>query len=275
MNQNSQLMGIPRSESNYDQIALAAVSRVIDGQKSPELCQSVNVTGTENILTTARSGSTVPWILYASSREVYGEPTMEPVTESAERRPLNIYGRSKCEAEDLVSAATQFFPTGILRFSNVYGDTGRDHADRVIPAFAGCAARGGTITVNGGDVSLDFTHIDDVVDGIVRAVHQLERDRASFSPIHLVSGEAITLGSLARLAVDLARAPVAIREAPSRNFDVSHFRGSFARAHAVLGWKPTTFIHAGFSQLIDDTHRTGHPANQMDQNGISSSRSTL
>ncbi|MEO8630408.1 MAG: NAD-dependent epimerase/dehydratase family protein [Betaproteobacteria bacterium] len=46
-----------------------------------------------------------PWLIFASSREVYGQPASLPATEDAPLRPVNVYGRSKLEGEYLVDAA--------------------------------------------------------------------------------------------------------------------------------------------------------------------------
>ena len=62
-------------------IHLAAVSRVVWGQKNPELCWETNVTGVQNVLDAAREASSRPWVISASSREVYGEAEHLPVSE--------------------------------------------------------------------------------------------------------------------------------------------------------------------------------------------------
>jgi nucleoside-diphosphate-sugar epimerase len=86
-------------------IHLAAVSRVIDGERDPEACWETNVTGTGTVLEAALDRVRRPWVVYASSREVYGEPPSLPAGEDAPLAPVNIYGRSKVAAEDQVRAA--------------------------------------------------------------------------------------------------------------------------------------------------------------------------
>ncbi len=85
-------------------VHLAAVSRVILGERDPELCWDVNLHGTDRILKSINNLSNKPWIIYASSREVYGQQIKLPVSEDANLLPLNIYARSKVFAEKLVSA---------------------------------------------------------------------------------------------------------------------------------------------------------------------------
>jgi UDP-glucose 4-epimerase len=63
-------------------IHLAAVSRVIWGERDPELCWATNVGGLRNVLELAESPST-PWVIFASSREVYGQPDAYPSRRTA------------------------------------------------------------------------------------------------------------------------------------------------------------------------------------------------
>lgn len=230
-------------------VHLAAVSRVIDAERDPELCWDTNVEGTRTVLTAAADLPQPPWVLYASSREVYGQPEQMPVTEDAPLRPVNIYGRSKVEAEHLVSAIRPNLRTAIVRFSNVYGATS-DHADRVVPAFARQAAFGLPLRVDGSNHIFDFTHLDDSVRGIIAIIKQLQAERSDLPPVHFVTGVPTTLGELAALAVELATSDSPIREAPPRNFDVARFLGDPGRAETLLGWRPRVALRDGLARLI-------------------------
>ncbi|MEQ1508533.1 MAG: NAD(P)-dependent oxidoreductase [Myxococcota bacterium] len=229
-------------------VHLAAVSRVIDGERDPAVCWDTNVRGTQNVVDAAVGRSTRPWLVYASSREVYGQPAALPVAEDAARVPVNIYGRSKVEAEDRVRAAD--LPSAIVRFSNVYGSTG-DHPDRVVPAFARQAAAGRPLRVEGSGHTFDFTHLDDTVRGVLAVVDQLQRGR-ELPPLHFVTGVPTTLGELARLAVDLAGTAAPVYEAPPRSFDVSGFYGDPNRAAELLDWQAQGGLREGLAQLIAD-----------------------
>lgn len=232
-------------------VHLAAVSRVVWAQADPGLCWKVNVEGTQNVLAAAMGlpPGERPWVLYASSREVYGEAVHLPVAEDSPLAPLNPYGHSKVEAERLTSAARQEgLVTGIARFSNVYGSV-HDHADRVIPAFARAAALGGRLMVEGPGNVFDFTHVDDVIEGIVSYCELLQEKR-DCPPIHFVSGEPTTLGQLAEMASALGNRRTEIQFLAPRNFDVAKFYGNPERARSLLGWQAETPLAEGLKALV-------------------------
>ena len=86
-------------------IHLAAVSRVIHGENDPTRCWEVNAEATRGLLDLALKARNRPWFVYASSREVYGQQDEFPVKETSSLRPMNIYARSKVEAERYVEQA--------------------------------------------------------------------------------------------------------------------------------------------------------------------------
>lgn len=231
-------------------VHLAAVSRVIWGERDPELCRSTNVGGLRNVLELAAASPRRPWVIFASSREVYGQCEHLPATEDSPARPVNVYGRSKVEGEQLVIAARRDGARACtIRLSNVFGSTA-DHIDRVVPAFARAAVLGHELRVDGADQTFDFTHIDDVTRGIVALTERLAAVDEVPPPIHFVSGTPATLGELAASAIRIAGSRSSIRLAPPRDFDVGRFVGSPARAEAILGWRPRVDLEAGLTRLI-------------------------
>ncbi len=230
-------------------VHLAAVSRVIWGERDPQLCWRVNVDATKGLLQACIDGAR-PWLIFASSREVYGQARRLPVKEDDALLPLNTYARSKCEGERLVVAAgSSGILTNIVRFSSVYGCP-HDHEDRVAMAFARTAATGGVMSLEGGSTTLDFTSIVDVIDGLFRLVQStIERER--FPPIHFVSGRGTTLRELAETAAKFARKEVALKETAPRSFDVSTFVGNPDRAERLLRWRAQADFETEMSKLIE------------------------
>lgn len=240
-------------------IHLAAVSRVIHGERDPPLCRSVNVEGTRAVVAGALRSRNQPWIVYGSSREVYGQQEYLPVAEDACLSPMNVYAHTKVEAEKIVAdGSAAGLKVGVVRFSNVYGSV-YDYPDRVVPAFAAAAARGGALRVDGSENIFDFTHVDDVVDGVVRLISLLESGEPLLGPIQFVSGLPTTLGALALLAVELGRNGTHIVEAAPRSFDVAQFCGNPDLAARLLSWRTKIDLRVGFSKLTKEfENSTGH-----------------
>ena len=247
-------------------VHLAAVSRVVWAERDPERCWRVNVDGTRAVLRAAQRSQARPWVLFASSREVYGEPVRLPVAEDAALRPVNIYGRSKVAGEDLVRAASESgLTTAIVRFSNVYGRTD-DHPDRVVPAFARGAVLGSDLRVDGAGSTFDFTHLDDTVAGVLAMIAALEHGAGKLPTLQLCSGRATTLGELARIANRAAGQRSKIVETAQRAYDVSRFVGDPRRALAVLGWRAKIDLDEGVRRLAHDfaqLHAAAAPAGNI------------
>jgi len=76
-------------------IHLAAVSRVIEAQNNPQECERTNLGGIYSLLKAIENTRSKPWLIFGSSREVYGEAKNLPVTENAQKMAVNIYGETK------------------------------------------------------------------------------------------------------------------------------------------------------------------------------------
>lgn len=249
-------------------VHLAAVSRVVWAERDPERCWSTNVDGVRNIVDSAiQTGR--PWVVFASSREVYGQPESLPASEDSPLRPVNVYGRSKVEGERLVLAARDSgVRSGIVRLSNVYGST-RDHADRVIPAFARAAALGRRLRVDGAENTFDFTHVDDTTRGIVAFIDLQMDGAAAPPPVHFVTGTPTSLGELATLAIRLAGSDARVEHAAPRTYDVSRFHGDPTRAREMLRWTSRIDLQTGLRRLISDFRSAFYSSQQRSHSKMS------
>ena len=232
-------------------IHLAAVSRVIWGERDPELCRQVNVDGTLTLLKAIARQVRKPWFIYASSREVYGQQSQLPVSEEADLFPCNVYAYSKQAAERLTfQYRDESINTAILRFSNVYGSV-TDHTDRVLPAFCRRAVNNDDLYVEGKDNLFDFTHVTDIVHGIYLASKRMDLGE-QLSTIHFVTGRGTTLHEAAEYAISIAKSKSRIIEKPSRDFDVGRFVGCPARAEEVLGWRARILPQQGIRMFVNE-----------------------
>ncbi len=244
-------------------VHLAAISRVVWAQNNPALAQAINIAPLAQILSHARIAQIQPWIIFASSREVYGHADHFPVCDDAPHRPLNVYARTKTLGEEMMAqASADGILANICRFSNVYGCVS-DHPDRVVTAFAREAAHGGQLLVEGAENIFDFCHVDDVADGLFLAIKAAIAGQ-SLPPLHFVTGRPYSLGELALLAQNTSKMTLSVRMATPRNFDVSKFYGDPARTQEILGWRAKITIEQGISKLIDDfSQQTTPPSRDL------------
>lgn len=233
-------------------IHLAAVSRVIWGELNPVLCWQTNAIASQQLLQAAcEQAGLKPWVLVASSREVYGEADTLPVHDSSLLKPVNVYGRAKAYMEQkALEARESGLNTAVIRLSNVYGCT-KDHEDRVLPAFCSNAVQQADLRVDGREHLFDFTHVSDTVEGLSLVVEQLEQNERNLPATHFLPGIGTTLGEAAEMAVMLAESSSRIIEAPSRNYDVSRFVGDPTQASELFGWRAKVAPEQGIRLLVE------------------------
>ncbi|MEZ5031423.1 MAG: NAD-dependent epimerase [Saprospiraceae bacterium] len=152
-------------------INLAAQAGVRYSLKNPAAYISSNVVGFANLLENCRQHG-IGHLVYASSSSVYGMNQQVPFsTHHNVDHPVSLYAATKKSNELMAHTYSHLFqlPTTGLRFFTVYGPWGRP--DMAYFSFTKAILEGKTIDVyNHGDMSRDFTYIDDIVDGIIRTL---------------------------------------------------------------------------------------------------------
>ena len=236
-------------------IHLAAVSRVADGERDPSRCHRTNVDGTVNVLRAARRSPKRPWVLFVSSREVYGRAETIPLNEDHPVLPINTYGVSKARAEHEVSRARAAgLSTAVVRLTNVYGSP-FDYSERVVPAFIRAVRTGSNLRIDGADCILDLVHIDDAVAGVRAAVSRLAAGEHDLPVVQLVSGVGVTLSDLARKTIDIVRCPAGLDLNAPRDKQVHRFVGNPSRAKHLLGWSARVPLDVGLRRLVHEVER--------------------
>jgi UDP-glucuronate 4-epimerase len=152
-------------------VHLAAQAGVRYSLVDPHAYTESNVTGFLNILEGARE-LPVEHLVYASSSSVYGANTRQPFSEHAcAEHPISLYAATKKANELMAHVYAHLFavPCTGLRFFTVYGPWGRP--DMALFKFTDAILRGEPIVLyNHGNMTRDFTYVDDVVEGVVRVM---------------------------------------------------------------------------------------------------------
>jgi nucleoside-diphosphate-sugar epimerase len=236
-------------------VHLAAHAKVHQLVREPHRALE-NAIMTFNVLEYAR-GIGLP-LVFSSTREVYGDVHRfeEYIEEHADfAYTESPYSASKITSEAFIYSYARCYGLNYLvfRFSNVYGRYDNDlwRMERVLPLFMHQLSRGEPITIFGGDQKvLDFTYIDDCVDGIARGVYALAEQRMTNQTINLAYGQGNTLVRAAELiAAELGVDPQ-IHLAPSLLGEVTHYVADVSKARALLGWEPETPLAEGIPRSV-------------------------
>jgi len=236
-------------------IHLAAVSRVKIAHENPLECVNTNIGGMINVLESARlirTDNNYPWVIFGSSREVYGESAILPVNESSSRKAINVYGASKLSGEELCKVYSENYglKVRVLRFSNVY--TGKnDHLDRVIPKFILQAINDEDLIINGtGEEIFDFTYIDDTIQGILGCVQEIERNNHLFDDFNISTGIPISLKQLADTIIKKTQSKSIVEFTKPRSYDVNKFYADPSKAIKILEFLPKVTLDEGIDLSI-------------------------
>ena len=198
-------------------------------------------------------------LVYASSSSVYGANRKVPFAiEDRVDAPVSLYAATKRADELLSEAYARLYaiPQTGLRFFTVYGPWGRP--DMAYYSFADAIAAGRPITLyNQGHMRRDFTYVDDVVDGVVRAL-----DRPPGPGAHrlynLGNNSPVELIDFVRALEAAMGTQAELRYAAMQPGDVEETFADIDATRSDLGWQPTTGIEEGlrrFARWHQDYHR--------------------
>jgi UDP-glucuronate 4-epimerase len=231
-------------------IHLAGLAGVRPSFAAPAQYARVNVDGTANVVEAARARG-ITRLAFASSSSVYGNSTPLPASEDAPAiAPESPYAASKRGAELVASAICRRAPDltcAALRFFTVYGP--RQRPEMAITLFTRAVLAGQPITMFGdGSMRRDFTHVDDIVPGVLAA---FDRAPAGMRPYNLGSGAPIDLAGLVRAIGETAGATPRIEQAPAPIGDVDATFADITRARTELGWSPRIALRDGLRTVVD------------------------
>ena len=234
-------------------VHLAAHAKVHELVQQPARALE-NITMTYNVLEFCRRHA-LP-IVFSSSREVYGDIHRYITEESHADFAFteSPYSASKISGEALVYSYAQCYglPYLVFRFSNVYGrfDNDIERMERVIPLFIRRIGRREPIVIFGEKKVLDFTFVDDCVDGIARGISLLAENHGKNHTINLAYGEGQSLLAMANLVGETLGIAPDVTVEPSRVGEVTHYIANIGKARALLGYNPSTPLAEGIQKAI-------------------------
>jgi UDP-glucuronate 4-epimerase len=247
-------------------IHLAAQAGVRYSIDHPHSYVSSNINGFLNILEACRHFP-VEHLIYASSSSVYGANTKIPFsTQDSTDHPLNMYAATKKTNELMAHTYSYLFniPTTGLRFFTVYGPWGRP--DMAYYSFTRDIIEGNSLQLfNNGDMSRDFTYIDDIVEEILRLLDSPPKPDdnwnscnpnpdSSFAPYKIYNignHHPVKLIDFIRILEKLLNKKANIVYLPMQPGDVKETYSDITSLQEATGFSPVTTIETGLSRFVD------------------------
>jgi len=237
------------SETRFNSVVhLAALAGVRPSLERPAVYADVNVHGTSIVLEAAVNHGN-PRVVFASSSSVYGEREDGPFRETDHvERPISPYAATK-RAGELV-AHTFHHAHGLsvtcARIFTAYGP--RQRPDLAIRKFAERMLEGVPIPVFGDGHSLrDFTYVDDLVDGLVKAI---DRD-LDFAILNFGAGRTVAVLEVIELLEKTLKVSAEIEWLPAQTGDVRRTWSDTRAAREALGFEPQVSIEEGIVRFAD------------------------
>lgn len=227
-------------------IQLAAVSHADQSNKDPYSTFDHSLRTLENALDASRDS--VKHFIYFSSSMVYGHFNGQAVTEETICNPLGIYGALKYSGEKIVIAYNQVFglPYTIIRPSALYGE--RCVSRRVGQIFLENAVQGKDVVIHGdGSDSLDFTYIQDLIQGVVKII---ENDNSMNQIFNITYGQCREIRDMANL-VKASFPNIDVKYLPKDRLTPDRGTLSIEKARRLIGYDPQFPLEKGYQAYID------------------------
>jgi nucleoside-diphosphate-sugar epimerase len=226
-------------------VHLAAIAHAGRSNKDPMSTFGHSLRTLENALDYSRDNA--EHFVYFSSSMVYGNFETPEVSEDHPLNPIGIYGALKLAGEKLAIAYKQVFDLDytIIRPSALYGPGCVSR--RVSQIFIEAALVGDKLRVDGdGDERIDFSYIDDVVDGVMRVI---ANPAARSETFNITTGASRSLADL--IGIVREHFPEVEVEYVERDA-LRPYRGTLSidRARQMIGYDPRTTLEEGLDRYV-------------------------
>ncbi|MEA5032163.1 MAG: GDP-mannose 4,6-dehydratase [Sphaerochaeta sp.] len=233
-------------------IHLAAYAGVRPSIENPQLYTEVNVLGTVNILEAMKKHN-VKRHVFASSSSVYGNNKKIPFSEADPvDHAISPYAATKKAGEIMCHTYHHLYAinTACLRFFTVYGP--RQRPDLAIHKFTRLIMEGKPIPFYGdGTMRRDHTYIDDIVDGVVKALDWTFSNELRYDIFNLGNSQTISLSELVQTIERVVGKKAILNRLPQPPGDVDCTYADISHARKVLGFKPEISIISGIARFYD------------------------
>jgi UDP-glucuronate 4-epimerase len=229
-------------------VHIAAKAGVRPSIQNPLAYQQTNVIGMQHLLDFAKEKE-IKQFVFASSSSVYGINDHYPWKENEQLLPISPYAMTKLAGEMLGHVYSKLYGIRFiaLRFFTVYGPSQRP--DLAIHKFIKAILKGEPITMYGdGNTSRDYTFVDDVVQGIMAAMHY---DKTGFEIINLGNNYAVSLKELVAGIEEVTGKKASIEQLSEQAGDVAKTFADISKAKELLGYDPKTKLEDGLKKFYD------------------------
>jgi len=230
--------------------------------EDPHAYVQSNLVGHLNVLELCRRLPMCEHLVYASSSSVYGGNTKLPFSVSDRTdHPVSLYAATK-RADELISesyAHLYRLPQTGLRFFTVYGPWGRP--DMTPWIFTESILRGKPISLfNNGEISRDFTYIDDIVDGVLRCLDHPPPDdgkakaggsRGPHRIYNLGNSRSEPLMRLVEIIESETGRKATVEMKPMQPGDVKDTFADISEITRELGYRPATTLEVGLPRFVE------------------------
>jgi len=234
-------------DNEFDAIInLAARAGVRASIDDPWVYLQTNVKGTLNLLELACDNN-IKKIVNASSSSVYGNAEIPFSEDQNTDKPVSQYAATKKSAEVLGYTYHYLYGLDItmLRYFTVYGPAGRP--DMALLNFIKSISEGREITVFGdGKQKRDFTYVDDIADGTIKALKL-----SGYEIINLGNDHPVELRYLIELTENKLGKKAKMKRQKRHPADVKDTWANIDKAKKFLGWEPKTSIEESVERTVE------------------------
>ena len=232
-------------------VHLAARAGVRPSIEEPSLYSSINVEGTAQLLEQCHRAE-IDRVVFGSSSSVYGDTTPAPFREDVPAiDPISPYAATKRAGELHCKVYSHLYNMQIaaLRFFTVYGP--RQRPDLAIHKFTRLISGGHRIDQFGdGSSERDYTHIDDIVQGVLGAVSWTSGRQGTFEIFNLGESRTVSLADLIGLIGEALGIEPRVKQVESQPGDVRRTFADIGKARQVLGYDPTIAFEEGIADFV-------------------------